>query len=262
MASPEPVLLDMASNGVATISLNSPETRNAFSAELMAGLLDALVSAGRNGSVGCVVLTSTHPSVFSAGGNLRRFAGSESLVQQHLANTGFPQLVETIGLLRVPVICALNGHALAGALGLMLACDLVIAKAGARVGTPEINVGVFPFMISALMQRNMPRKRLAEMVFLGEQMSAEEARDAGFVNLVVPEEAFQETVKSWAEKIARKSPLMLRLGKQALFQQQDLPLREAVAFLQHFLTLALSTEDVKEGVAAFREKREPVWKGR
>jgi enoyl-CoA hydratase/carnithine racemase len=138
----------------------------------------------------------------------------------------------------------------------------VIAKEGAGFGTPEINVGAFPFMIMALIYRNVPRKKTNEMLLLGERISAEEAREAGIVNKVVPADQFDEAVADWAGKLASKSPLIMRLGKEAMLRQLDMPLFDALDYLRAQLTLALSTEDIKEGVTAFFEKREPNWTGR
>jgi enoyl-CoA hydratase/carnithine racemase len=151
---------------------------------------------------------------------------------------------------------------LAGSLGIALACDLVIAKQGARFGTPEINVGLFPFMIMALIYRNVPRKKTNELLLLGEQISAEEAERIGIVNRVVAAEEFDEAVRDWAEKLVGKSPVMMRLGKNAIFRQLDMGFLEALDYLRSQLTLALSTEDIEEGVKAFFEKREPKWSGR
>jgi enoyl-CoA hydratase len=151
---------------------------------------------------------------------------------------------------------------LAGALGLALACDLILARDGARFGTPEINVGVFPFMIMALIYRNVPRKKVAELLLLGEQISAQEAERIGIVNRVIAAEEFDEAVRDWAERLAAKSPLMMRLGKDAMWRQLDMPLLDALDYLRAQLSLALSTEDAVEGVRSFFEKRDPVWKGR
>jgi enoyl-CoA hydratase len=225
-------------------------------------LLAAFTAARDDDAVRCVVLTSTHEKVFSSGGNLSGFAAEVPLIHKHFATERFPKLFQLIGELGKPSICAANGHVLAGGLGLALACDLVIAREGATFGTPEINVGVFPFMIMALIYRNVGRKKTNEMLLLGERIDAEEAQRIGIVNRVVPAEEFEEAVQAWAVKLAGKSPVLMRLGKDAMYRQQDLPFVQALELLHHNLTLAFSTEDVQEGVAAFFEDRQPVWKGR
>jgi enoyl-CoA hydratase/carnithine racemase len=250
-------------DAVATIALDQPETRNALSDQVLEELLAAFTAAREDDAVRCVVLTSTHDTVFSSGGNLAGFAADVPLVRKHL-ETGarFPALFTAIGQLGKPSLCAANGHVLAGALGLALACDLIVARAGVRFGTPEINVGVFPFMVMALLYRNVGRKKASEMLLLGEQIPADEAARIGLVNRVLPAEEFEAGVADWAGKLAAKSPLLMRLGKDAMFRQQDMALADALAFLQAQLTVAFSTEDIREGVAAFFEKRDPVWTGR
>ena len=248
---------------VATIALDQPETRNALSDELLAELLDAFAAAEADDAVRCVVLTSTHERVFSAGGNLAGFAADVPLITKHLETTGrFPALFRAIGQLGKPTLCAANGHVLAGALGLALACDLIIAREDIRLGTPEINVGVFPFMIMALIYRNVGRKKTNELLLLGEQIDAREAERIGLVNRVVPAGEFDAAVADWAAKLAAKSPVLMRLGKDAMYRQQDMAFDDALEFLRGQLSLAFSTEDIQEGVKAFFEKRDPVWTGR
>src|SRR5947209_13372312 len=200
-------LLYATADGVATISLNQPDTRNALSDELLRELIEAFEAARDDDAVRCVVLTSTHERVFSAGANLGGFAAEVPLVHKHLATERFPRLFRLIGELGKPTLCAASGHVLAGALGIALACDLVVAREGAEFGTPEINVGAFPFMIMALIYRNVPRKRATEMLLLGERLSATEAREAGIVNKVVAPDEFEGAVEQWATALAAKSPI-------------------------------------------------------
>jgi enoyl-CoA hydratase/carnithine racemase len=258
----ETLRYDVADTGVATIALDQPDTRNALSDEVLDELVAAFTAARSDDAVRCVVLTSTHEKVFSSGGNLAGFAADVPLIHKHFATDRFPRLFRAIGELGKPSICAANGHVLAGGLGVALACDLVVAKQGVRFGTPEINVGVFPFMIMALIYRNVGRKKTNELLLLGDQISAEEAERIGIVNRVVPAGAFDAAVAEWAERLAAKSPVLMRLGKDAMFRQMDMPLAEALEFLHSQLTLAFSTEDIQEGVKAFFEKRDPVWTGR
>ncbi len=253
---------DVSDAGVATIALDQPETRNALSDELLDELIAALEASRDDPLARCVVLTSTHERIFSAGANLAGFAADVPLAHKHFGTERFPRLFRLIGELGKPTICAANGHVLAGALGIALACDLILARDGARFGTPEINVGVFPFMIMALIYRNVPRKKTNELLLLGEQIPAAEAERIGIVNKVFPPEEFEAGVREWAEKLAGKSPLLMKLGKDAMFRQQDMAFLDALDFLRAQLTIALSTEDVQEGVRAFFEKREPQWKAR
>ncbi len=253
---------DVSEAGVATIALDQPDTRNALSDELLGELIAALQAARDDAAVRCVVLTSTHERVFSAGANLSGFAAEVPLVHKHFGTEAFPRLFRLLGELGKPSICAAGGHVLAGALGIALACDLIIAREGARFGTPEINVGVYPFMIMALIYRNVPRKRTNELLLLGEQISAEEAHEIGIVNRVVAPGEFDAVVREWAEKLAAKSPVMMKLGKDAMFRQQDMAFLDALDFLRSQLTIAFSTADIQEGVRAFFEKRTPEWTGR
>ncbi len=258
----ETLRYEVAPTGVATITLDRPETRNALSDGVLDELLAAFAAARDDDAARCVVLTSSHDTVFSSGGDLKGFASKEPLAHKHQGTDRFPRLFRAIGELGKPTLCAANGHVLAGALGLALACDLIVAREGARFGTPEINVGVFPFMIMALIYRNVPRKKTNELLLLGEQISAEEAERIGLVNRVVAAEEFDDAVAGWAERLAGKSPLLMRMGKDAMFRQQDMAFADALEFLRAQLTLAFATDDIQEGVNAFLERRDPVWTGR
>jgi enoyl-CoA hydratase/carnithine racemase len=258
----EKILYEVGANGVATVALNDPETRNSLSPELLSDLLGALAEAKADDAVRCVVLASTHEKVFSSGGNLGAFGADAPMIARYRGTQPFVQVFKAIGELGKPTIVAANGHVLAGSLGIALACDLIVAKDTAGFGTPEINVGLFPFMIMALIYRNVPRKKTTEMLLLGERLTAEEAREAGIVNRVVPAEEFDAAVTDWAEKLASKSPVVMKLGKDAMWRQMDMALADALDYLSSQLAIELGTEDAIEGVTAFFEKRDPEWKGR
>lgn len=253
---------DTPAPGVAYLTLDSPETRNALSDELLDELLDELEAVRADDDVRVVVLGSSHERIFSAGGDLKAFGDDRGTAQKYRGLDRFPRLFTMIGELGKPAICAANGDVLAGSFGLALACDLVIAREGVRFGCPEINVGVFPFMISALIYRNLPRMKANELMMLGETVTAEEGVELGFVNRVVPADRFDAEVMAWAERVAGKSPLLMQLGKDAISATRDLALGEALEAMRAQLALAFGTEDMREGVAAFREKRDPDWKRR
>jgi enoyl-CoA hydratase len=250
------------SNGVATVTLNDPEKRNMLSGSMLSEVVAAMEAARDSEEVRAVVLTGAGDKVFCAGADLGGFAADATLVQKHYASDLFLEFFRLMPRLGKPSLCAANGHVLAGGLGLALSCDLVIAKEGATFGTPEINVGAFPYMIMALIYRNVPRKKVAEMLLLGDRMSAEDAVTYGIANKVVAGDEFDAAVADWATRLAGKSPLLMKLGHDAMYRQGDMALDDALEFLRSQLSLTFTTEDLREGVAAFFEKREPKWEGR
>jgi enoyl-CoA hydratase/carnithine racemase len=256
------VRYDVDDSGVATIALDDPPTRNALGDDLLDELNARLQMARDDAAVRVVVLTSADERVFSSGGNLKAFADESPVIAKYAGLDRFPRIYQLLGGLGKPTLCAANGDALAGAFGLALACDLIVARDGIRFGCPEINVGVFPFMISALIYRSVPRAKANELMMTGELITAAEALRLHIVNKVVPAVEFDAEVGRLARLIASRSPVLMRLGKQALNASRDLALPDALNYLQGALALAFTTEDIKEGVAAFREKREPRWQGR
>jgi enoyl-CoA hydratase len=255
-------LLYEVSGGVATVTLNRPEQRNALSAQLLSELVDAMRRARDDAEVRAVVLTGAGEKAFCAGADLGGFAADAPLVQKHFASDLFLEFFRLMPRLGKPSLCAANGHVLAGGMGLALSCDLLIAREGITFGTPEINIGAFPYMIMAIIYRNVPRRKVNEMMLLGERISAEQAVEYGLANKVVPAGEFGAAVSEWAGKLASKSPVLMRLGHDAMYRQQDMALDDALEYLRSQLSLTFSTEDIVEGVKAFFEKREPEWKGR
>jgi enoyl-CoA hydratase len=248
--------------GVATVTLNNPDKRNMLSGQMLVELVDAMKTAQDSDNVRAVVLTGAGDKAFCAGADLGGFAAEVPLVAKHFATDLFLEYFRLMPRLGKPSLCAVNGHVLGGGMGLALSCDLVIAKEGATFGTPEINVGAFPYMIMSIIYRNVPRKKVNEMMLLGERLSAEQAVSYGLANKVVPADEFDAAVAEWAGKLASKSPVLMRLGHDAMYRQQDMAIDDALEYLRSQLSLTFSTEDIVEGVTAFFEKRDPQWKGR
>jgi enoyl-CoA hydratase/carnithine racemase len=244
------------------VTLNRPEQRNALSGRMLAELVDAMERAREDEEVRAVVLTGAGEKAFCAGADLGGFAAEAPLVDKHHGSDRFLDFFRLMPRLGKPSLCAANGHVLAAGLGLALSCDLVIAREGATFGTPEINVGAFPYMVMALVYRNVPRKKVNEMILLGERMSAAEAVAAGLANKVVAADEFDDAVREWAAELASKSPVLMRLGHDAMHRQHDMSQDDALEYLRSQLSLTFSTEDLLEGVQAFFEKRNPDWKGR
>jgi enoyl-CoA hydratase len=256
----ELVLYDVE-GGVATVTLNDPEKRNRLSGDMLAQLVGAIRRARDDEGARAVVLTGAG-KVFCAGADLGGFGSEAPVIQKHFGTDLFLEFFRLMPRLGKPSLCAANGHVVAGGLGLALSCDLVIAKEGADFWTPEINIGAFPYMIMSLIYRNVPRKKVNEMILLGERLSAQDAVRHGLANKVVPEEEFDEAVADWARRLAAKSPVLMRLGHDAMYRQQDMALDDALEYLRSQLSLTFTTEDIAEGAQAFFEKREPKWKGR
>jgi enoyl-CoA hydratase len=256
----ELVLYDVE-DGVATVTLNDPEKRNRLSGDMLAQLVGAIRRARDDEGARAVVLTGAGKA-FCAGADLGGFGSEAPVIQKHFGTDLFLEFFRLMPRLGKPSLCAANGHVVAGGIGLALSCDLVIAKQGADFWTPEINIGAFPYMIMSLIYRNVPRKKVNEMILLGERLSAEDAVRYGLANKVVGEAQFDEAVADWARKLAAKSPVLMRLGHDAMYRQQEMTLDDALEYLRSQLSLTFTTEDIVEGAQAFFEKREPKWKGR
>lgn len=245
---------------VATITINRPDRRNAINQAVVAGISEALARASDE-DARVVVVTGAGDKAFCAGGDLGGI-NDASRVGQHFIRAEVGDLFKAMRASPTPIVARVNGHALAGGFGLMLACDLVIAADDAQMGTPEINLGLWPFMISAVIQRDVPRKVAVELMLTGRRMPAEEAARWGFVNRVVPRPELDAAVDEVVETLAAKSPLIASLGKRSFYTAEDMDFDAALDYLAGMLTVCLESEDTVEGVTAFLEKRKPEWKGR
>jgi enoyl-CoA hydratase/carnithine racemase len=247
---------------VARVTINRPEVRNALNVSVMRELRGAMANARSDDGVRVVVLTGAGDKAFSAGGDLGGFSAEQSKVEQHRLRGTLADLFEDMTRLGKPVIARVNGHALAGGFGLMCACDLVVAADTAEMGMPEINMGLWPFIITAVVARRLPRARALELMMTGERITAVEAERIGIVNRVVAASDLDKATDELARTVASKSPAIMRLGKDSFYAAADMGFREALDYLHGQLGICLETEDTVEGVTAFLQKREPNWKGR
>ena len=256
----EQVLLAVEGH-VATITLNRPEQRNPLSAVMLHDLATAFRWCRHEPEVRVVVLTGAGDRAFCAGADLNSFDGGMTDLERHRSRDLFVELFALMSSLGKPIVGRINGHALAGGLGLACSCDLLVSTDTATFGTPEINVGIWPMMIQAILARNLPRKVLLEMEMLGDRWTATQMEGFGLINRVVPHDQLDGPVKDIADKLAKKSPVAMRLGRDSFYRQQDMEFSAALAYLHSQFTLITLTEDSKEGIKAFFEKREPDFKG-
>jgi enoyl-CoA hydratase/carnithine racemase len=246
------------------ITLSREERRNAISPAMIIELLDALKKYDDDPDIVAIILTGAGTKAFCAGADFgEAMAATASLVERHEEQRKFAELFMTIKGLNKPLLGRINGDALGGGLGLACSCDVAVTAEDCRFGTPEINVGLFPYVIMATLVRcaSAPKK-LMEMMLTGERLNAREAQELGLVNYVVPREQLDAKVDEMARKITSKSPAILRLGRRAFYTMRDMEYEKALEYLASVLAINTMAEDVAEGIAAFLEKREPQWKGK
>ncbi len=250
------------SDGVARVTINRPERRNAMSWSVVRGLRAAVRRAKEDSEIRVVVLTGAGDAAFCSGADLGGMAGHEGFVEVHQARGELASLFDDLWSLGKPTIARVQGWAMAGGFGLALACDLVVASERARFGAPEIDVGLWPFMITVPLVRSMPPKRALELMLTGRVVEAAEADRLGFVTRVVPHGELDRAVEELAATLAAKSPSVMKLGRDAFYAVWDMTAADALVHLHVMLTLTAQTEDAAEGISTFLEKRPPRWTGR
>ena len=249
---------------VGTITLSREDRRNAISPVMMNELLDAFKKYDDDPQVAVIVLTGAGSKVFCAGADIgESVAAGTGFVDRHEEQRKFAELFKVIVGLRKPLVGRINGHALGGGLGLAAACDIVVAAEDCKFGTPEINIGLFPYIIMATLLRfSSAPKSLLEMMLMGDRIDARQAQGLGLVNHVVPRNELDAKTADIAATLASKSPAALRLGRRAFYTMRDMQYEKALEYLSTMLAINTQAEDVAEGITAFMEKRDPVWKGK
>jgi len=247
-----------AEDRIAWITINREAQRNAINAEALALFHEALSAIEKDAAVRVVCVTGTGARAFCAGADLGGGMDADSLA----VFKSFADLLKRLAGFSKPTVARVNGYCLAGGMGLMLACDIVIACEEAKFGTPEVNVGLFPMMIGALIYRNVLRKKALEMVLTGSKLTAREALNMGLITRVVPREGLDAAVAELLAALGAKSPIGMKIGKEAFHAMADMPFEEAVDYLAGKLAEVAGTEDAREGIMAFIEKRAPKFVGR
>ena len=247
--------------GIGRVTLNVPEKMNRLSTATMKEIVDALNLAKEDDSVRVIIIQAAGDKAFCAGANLEDFSGL-SPVESRDVFRAFADLSKIFVDLQKPSIAAVNGLALAGGCGLAIYPDITIASERAKFGLPEINVGLWSCMVSASLPKVLGRKKALELLLTGDMIDAKEAERIGLVNRVVPHDQLEQTVTDLARKLSKKSPAVMRLGRDSYYTMLDMEFDKSLEYLLDVLALIVSTEDHKEGVAAFLEQRKPVWKNR
>ena len=254
------VLFDV-DGAVARVTINRPERRNAMSYDVMHGLRQAMARARGDDAVRVVVLTGAGDKAFCAGADLGGIADNAGSAAAHDGRGLLADLFRDMWSLGKPIIARVRGFALAGGFGLACACDMLVASDDSVFGTPEINVGLWPYMITVPLLRSMPPKTVLDLMMTGRRVDAHEGARLGFVQRVVAVDELDVTVDALAQGLAAKSPLIMRWGRESFYRVLEMDADAALAYLQGMLTITTQTDDAAEGVAAFAEKRAPQWKG-
>ena len=255
-----PPVLHQRDGAVFRITINRPEKRNALNAEVLAGLRDGWRAAHADPAVRVVVLTGAGDKAFCAGADLQ--PGKGFAYDLARPNLDYADLLREAQAATLPSIARVNGTCMAGGMGLLCMTDLAVAADGVVFGLPEVKVGLFPMQVLSLLQRIAPRRKVREWSLTGEPFGAAEALEAGLINYAVPAAELDAKVDWLAARLADRSPTAIRRGKYAMQAIESMGFEQAIAYTESQIAVLSMTEDAREGMAAFNEKRKPSWTGR
>ncbi len=257
-----PILLRSRQGAVLTLTLNRPDAGNALSTTMIAALQSALDDAGADASVHAIVVAAAGGKVFCAGHDLREFQTRNSPSFSKAVATQCSRMMQAIVACPKPVIAKIEGVATAAGAQLVAACDLAIAADTARFATPGVNIGLWCLTPMVAISRTIAPKHAMQMLLTGRLIDADAAVRFGLINEAVPLERLDATVDALAAEIASKSPFTVALGKQAFHRQLGMDLASAYDYASEVVVRNMLADDAAEGIAAFTQKRPPVWKGR
>ncbi|MBW2169711.1 MAG: enoyl-CoA hydratase/isomerase family protein [Deltaproteobacteria bacterium] len=254
-------LIYKVNDRAAFLTINRESRRNAISQEMITSFMDYFDRADQDETVHAVCITGKGEKAFCSGADLAVTLAKEG--EDRLSGTrNYAELLKKMSGFGKPLLAKVNGPCLAGGLGLMLSCDIIIARNDTFFRTPEVNVGIFPMMVGALLYRNVGRKKAMDMVLTGRKIPAPEAENMGLITRAVDPQQLDDEVQETLKLLTTKSPIGMRIGKEAFRAMSDMPFEEAVDYLCEALGRAISTEDAMEGMMAFMEKRKPTFKGK
>lgn len=252
-------LLVAREGAVLTLSINRPEQRNSLNAQVIEGIHRQLAAANDDKGLRAIVLTAVGSKAFCAGADLA--SGGAFKFDYAEPRMAFADLFRIARRSNVPIVGKVNGTCMAGGMGLLAMCDLAVAADHALFGLPEVKVGVYPMQVLAVLQHLVPRRRLMQLCLTGEPVAAAEALEMGLVNQVVPAGELDAAVDTLVAQLTERSPAALRRGKYASYAIESMSFEESLAFMESQIGLMAATDDAAEGIAAFKEKRRPVWSG-
>jgi len=256
----ETLLVD-SRDGVGTVTLNRPEVRNALNPTMLGELEAALGALETDAATHVIVLRGAGDKAFCAGADLKGVGNRGTTLQARESFSGLQRVLESMARMRTPLIAQVHGFALAGGCGLAAGCDIVVAADDAIFGLPEIKIGLLPLIVMAPILRSVGRKRAMLMILTGEQVPARDAYTMGLVSRLVPRAELESTVGALARMLAGFSPTALGVAKEAAAMVPDMDYAAALRYLRELLTLVALSDDAREGIAAFFEKRAPRWTG-